>query len=105
MGRQQVLIVGGAKGVGRATVQLLDADGRELIVLDRDQAALHQLGERVSRHVLDITDRAAVKRRFSQLQAEGASLRSVVICAGAHSTYPVEYIPDEVIDQVMEVNF
>ena len=105
MGRQQVLIVGGAKGVGEATVQLLAAEGRDLIVVDRDQAALQQLGERVSRHVLDITDRAAVKRLFGQLQAEGASLRSLVICAGVHSTYPVEYIPDEVIDQVIEVNF
>jgi NAD(P)-dependent dehydrogenase (short-subunit alcohol dehydrogenase family) len=53
-----VVVTGGAKGIGRATVTRFAALGDRVVALGRDEAALGAL--EVETHVCDVTDEAAV---------------------------------------------
>lgn len=102
---RKILIIGGANGVGRATTeQLLAQTNDELIVIDRDQKKLSEIQARAKRNfetlVLDMTDRAGVLKMASLL----GKIDALVICAAIHSSYPAEYLSDEMIDQVLNIN-
>ncbi len=60
-----VVVTGGAKGIGRATVARFAALGERVVALGRDEAALAAAG--VEAHVCDVTDEAAVTRVFGEL--------------------------------------
>jgi NAD(P)-dependent dehydrogenase (short-subunit alcohol dehydrogenase family) len=65
-----VLVTGGAKGIGRATVSRFAALGDRVVALGRDEAALAALPEAtVQTHVCDVTDEAAVARVFGAIGA------------------------------------
>ena len=81
---RRVWLVGASSGIGRATAQALHAQGAQVIVSARDQAALEEfVGLRAGAQAvpLDVTDAAAVKRVAETLFAHGA-LDAVVYCAG-----------------------
>jgi len=105
---KNVLIVGGARGIGRITAELLIAHGDELLVVDRDECALGicrtEWGGKGKTFRMDLTNRDEVRRALEWVKSKVSFLDSVVVTAGVHSTYPVEYLPDEVIDRVLEVN-
>jgi NAD(P)-dependent dehydrogenase (short-subunit alcohol dehydrogenase family) len=63
-----VVVTGGARGIGRATVQRFAALGDRVVALGRDAAALHAL-ENAETHVCDVTDEAAVTRVFDAIGA------------------------------------
>lgn len=62
-----VVVTGGSRGIGRATVERFAAAGERVIALGRDAAALDRLG--VATHVCDVTDEDAVAGVFAQLGA------------------------------------
>ena len=62
-----VVVTGGAKGIGHATVERFAAAGDRVIALGRDRAALDALD--VLGFVCDVTDEAAVIRTFSEIGA------------------------------------
>lgn len=105
---KNVLIVGGARGIGRIAAELLIARGDRLLVVDRDEGELGkrrtEWGDRGKTFRMDLTNRDEVRRALDWVRSQGTLLDSVVVTAGVHSTYPVEYLPDEVIDRVLEVN-
>jgi NAD(P)-dependent dehydrogenase (short-subunit alcohol dehydrogenase family) len=105
---RNVLIVGGARGIGRVAVDLLIARGDQLLVIDRDGAELGmrqtEWGGKVKTFRMDMTNREDVRSALDWVKSQVSSLDSVVVTAGVLSTYPVEYLPDEVIDRVLEVN-
>jgi NAD(P)-dependent dehydrogenase (short-subunit alcohol dehydrogenase family) len=105
---KSVLIVGGARGIGRTAVDLLIARGDQLLVVDRDGAELGmrqtEWGGKAKTFRMDMTNRDEVRSTLDWLKSQASFLDSVVLTAGVHSTYPVEYVPDEVIDRVFEVN-
>ena len=105
---QTILVVGGAKGIGRETCRLLLATPCRLIVFDNDTAALaHFAPELYSEHAtltVDITDRPAVSKALQWLREHVGTLDAVVICAAVHSTYPAEFVPDDLIDKILDVN-
>jgi NAD(P)-dependent dehydrogenase (short-subunit alcohol dehydrogenase family) len=112
MSSQTVFIVGGANGIGKATVKLLCLKNHRLIVADRNQEKLKALAAEIPGETrqgmkfltLDIADRDAVRSAVGDLRAQGARLDAVVISAGVHSTFPVEYLPDALINRVINVN-
>ncbi len=63
-----VVVTGGARGIGRATVQRFVAAGDRVIALGRDATALHAL-QNADTHVCDVTDEAAVTRVFDAIGA------------------------------------
>ena len=68
-----MVVTGGAKGIGRATVERFAALGDRVVALGRDEAALSALAARatpaVQTHACDVTDEAAVTRVFGEIGA------------------------------------
>ncbi|HYZ79858.1 MAG TPA: SDR family oxidoreductase, partial [Solirubrobacteraceae bacterium] len=62
-----VVVTGGAKGIGLATVHRFAAAGDRVIALGRDAGALSALSDGVETHVCDVTDEAAVTQTFSAI--------------------------------------
>jgi NAD(P)-dependent dehydrogenase (short-subunit alcohol dehydrogenase family) len=66
-----VVVTGGAKGIGRATVAAFAALGDSVIALGRDRAALAALGESLGAAVTtrecDVTDEGAVEEAFAAI--------------------------------------
>ena len=62
-----VVVTGGARGIGLATVTRFSAAGDTVIALGRDPAALAKLS--VSTHVCDVTDGDAVAAVFAEIGA------------------------------------
>jgi NAD(P)-dependent dehydrogenase (short-subunit alcohol dehydrogenase family) len=65
-----VVVTGGAKGIGRATVQRFLALGDRVVALGRDEAALALVAApEVQTQACDVTDEAAVTRVFGEIGA------------------------------------
>jgi NAD(P)-dependent dehydrogenase (short-subunit alcohol dehydrogenase family) len=85
-GARTVVVTGGAKGIGRATVQRFVAAGDRVIALGRDRAALDGLD--VATYECDVTDEAAVARVFAEIGAVGVLVNNAGIGESAplHAT-------------------
>ena len=65
------LITGGASGIGEAICRVFSAAGARILIVDIDRAKAEALASELPRAhaiVCDITDEAAVKKLFSELQ-------------------------------------
>ncbi len=83
------VVTGGAKGIGRATVEALIAEGVRPVLFDRDADALavagRELAERGIEHLaepLDVTDEAAVERAMAGVVARFGRIDILVNNAG-----------------------
>ena len=65
MQRRRALVTGGAKGIGRAIAERLAADGADVAVLGRDEAALRDTGYAYA--VADVTNGDAVRDAVERL--------------------------------------
>jgi NAD(P)-dependent dehydrogenase (short-subunit alcohol dehydrogenase family) len=105
---ENILVVGGAKGIGRETCRMLLATRCRLIVFDNDATALATLTPELnSEHAtftVDMTDRVAVSKALQWLNEHVGKLNAVVICAAVHGTYPAEFMPDDLIEKFFDVN-
>jgi NAD(P)-dependent dehydrogenase (short-subunit alcohol dehydrogenase family) len=61
-----VVVTGGAKGIGRATVERFAAAGERVVALGRDAGALAAL-QGAETHVCDVTDETAVIKTFTEI--------------------------------------
>jgi NAD(P)-dependent dehydrogenase (short-subunit alcohol dehydrogenase family) len=102
--KKRVLVVGGANGIGQALVRGLGAGDYEVTVWDVQPGDVAQTPV-VQRQTIDIGEHEAVARELASLSARGVRFYAVVVCAGVHATCPVEQMPDELLDRVMNVNF
>lgn len=108
LNEKKILIVGAAKGIGKAVATRLAHDGAKLFVCDKDQQALEssdylRSGDCTS-FSLDLTDRGVVVDKLAWLHRETAGLDAVIITAGVHGSYPVEYLSDETVDKILDIN-
>ena len=83
------IVTGGAKGIGRATVEALIADGAHPVLFDRDEQALagasRQLAERGIDHLteqLDVSDEASVEGAMARVVARYGRIDILVNNAG-----------------------
>jgi NAD(P)-dependent dehydrogenase (short-subunit alcohol dehydrogenase family) len=103
-----VLIVGGAHGIGRVVAELLIAEGERPLVVDRDEHELikrkAEWGSTCSTIRMDLTNRDDVGQTLEWVKNQSGMLDVVVMTAAVHSCCPIEYLPDVVIDRVLDVN-
>jgi NAD(P)-dependent dehydrogenase (short-subunit alcohol dehydrogenase family) len=104
------LVVGGAKGIGRAIVRALAERGDDTIVADVDEAAaadcvadLTRDGLTARYEVLDVTDVARVREVIARVDAE-TPLATVVANAGVALRRPLVDVEPVEYDRMMDVN-
>lgn len=99
--------MGGANGIGRLATRRLVAGGNRVVVADRDVAALAALASAhgdVVTVAMDMVVRQSVADALRTVADTVGALDAVVISAGVHHTYPIEFVPDQLIDRVLDVN-
>jgi NAD(P)-dependent dehydrogenase (short-subunit alcohol dehydrogenase family) len=109
-GPRGALVVGGAKGIGRAIARALAERGDDTIVADVDEsaaaecvAALRSDGLAARSVALDVTDVAAVRAVVGRVDAE-TPLGTVVANAGIALRRPLVDVEPEEYDRLMDVN-
>jgi len=89
-------ITGGAQGIGLACALLMREAGAHVVLLDRDETALHAARERVNgaqAHCLDVTDEGAVEDTFVAIAAEHGRVDVLVNNAGLAIRKPSLELP------------
>jgi 3-hydroxyacyl-CoA dehydrogenase/3-hydroxy-2-methylbutyryl-CoA dehydrogenase len=80
------IVVGGASGLGEATVRGLHAGGADVIIADlnaeKGEALAQELGERAAFAACDVTDEDQVQATVARAAKAGGGLRISVCCAG-----------------------
>ncbi len=91
------LVIGAAGGIGRETALLLKDRGYRTAGVDKKPFSIPG----VETAVLDITSRERVREYVQKLDTP---VDALVVSAAVHSTHPVEYLSDDLIDSVIQVN-
>jgi NAD(P)-dependent dehydrogenase (short-subunit alcohol dehydrogenase family) len=86
---QTAIVTGGAKGIGKAVVERLAAEGAAVTIFDNDQGAMSELcaagaakGARIEGLRVDITDEAAVQNAIGEVASKYSRLDVMVNSAG-----------------------
>jgi NAD(P)-dependent dehydrogenase (short-subunit alcohol dehydrogenase family) len=100
------LVTGACGGLGGAVTALLAARGAFVFAADVDARALKRLprGERTLTVVMDVTDRASVRKAREALQQSEAGLDGIVFAAGIYEGGPLLEVPEEVMRRTLDVN-
>lgn len=107
---QVAIITGGAAGLGFATAQRLAAAGVHVALFDARSDALDaaaaQLGDRVSRHQVDVTDESGVARAVAEVVAVHGRLDILINSAGitGQTNIKTHEVAMEDFSRVMAVN-
>jgi NAD(P)-dependent dehydrogenase (short-subunit alcohol dehydrogenase family) len=115
---QVALVTGATRGIGLAIARALAAEGCEIIVTGRDQAALNRVSRELARpgktrgakirilsHPSDVRDPHSVDALFRAIRRQFRRLDIVINNAGiAHANLPVEKLPFPVWKDVLETN-
>ncbi|MEU7719680.1 SDR family NAD(P)-dependent oxidoreductase [Streptomyces tibetensis] len=103
-----VFVTGAASGIGRASALLLAEAGATVHCADRDAEGLYETttliedgGGTARTHVLDVTDRPALKQALTSCER----LDALAAVAGIMHSSPVLETRDEDLDRVLDVNF
>ena len=99
------LVVGGAKGIGRAVAHALAARGDAVTVADLDLAAAERCASEVRGRAvpLDVSDAEAVREVVARVDA-AEPLATVVAAAGVAFRKPLVEVEPEEYDRLMAVN-
>ena len=111
MTQKYILITGASTGMGRATAELLDKKGYYVFAAVRKEKDAESLrktcSEKVIPILMDITDKAQIQAGFTKIQqiCGENGLFALVNNAGINVSSPIEFITDEQIKQIFDVNF
>jgi NAD(P)-dependent dehydrogenase (short-subunit alcohol dehydrogenase family) len=103
-----VLVTGSSSGIGRATVQRLDAAGWKVFAGVRKEEDAAKLREESSSRleplILDVTDSDAIAAAAERVKAEPGGLDGLVDNAGGAVAGPLEALPIEDFRRQVELN-
>ncbi len=103
---QTAIVSGGAQGIGLATVELLARQGYRVVALDMSPAVLERAAElsatglTVVGHIVDVTDRSAIRAAT----AEFPEIHVVVCAAGIVIPKPLDQQSDDDFRRTFDVN-
>lgn len=102
------LVTGGGAGIGRATSQLLAAEGAVVVVADRDPEAAAEtasaLGGPHLARALDVVDRASFSALMDEVEEQLGPIDLLVNNAGIMPLSPLAQEDDAVTARILEVN-
>ena len=108
---QVALITGGASGIGRAMAEALGKAGAKVWIASRDSNAiaaavgeLSATGVRIEGIQLDVTERSQVESVVGEVVKQDGKIDILFNGAGVMIKYPVLELPEEIWDQVVDVN-
>jgi len=105
-----VVVTGASSGIGRASVAILVQAGWHVFASVRraeDAAELHkEFGARVTPLIMDVTDQATITKAAEQVSAAlgHRGIDGLVNVAGIGLMRPVEYVTDEDLQRIFQVN-
>jgi len=107
-----ILVMGGACGIGAITTAALVSQNYRVICADINIKKLEEIKKKYAykyenllfTHHLDMTDRASVSQLLIWAKNQFTNLDSIIISAAVHSAYPVEFLTNETIDRVLNIN-
>jgi NAD(P)-dependent dehydrogenase (short-subunit alcohol dehydrogenase family) len=108
--KNNFVVTGASTGIGRASVSKLVQAGCHVFAGVRraeDAAELQrEFGVQVTPLMMDVTDRMAITRAAEEVKAQlgGRGLDGLVNVAGIGLMRPVEYVTDEEMQHIFEVN-
>ncbi len=107
LARQIVIVTGGGSGIGAATAKAFAAEGAEVAVLDRDEAAAKAVAKTFGGLGLacDVTDPAAIEAAVAATAAHFGGVDIVVSNAGAAWGGRIGEVDDALLRQSFELNF
>jgi 2-hydroxycyclohexanecarboxyl-CoA dehydrogenase len=105
--RQVALVTGGARGIGRAIVDALAADGHDVAVGDLDEDGARSAADAVSGFPLklDVTDTQSVNDAVSAVEEQLGRIAILVNNAGWDEFRPFLETDEAFWDRVIEINF
>ena len=108
---QVALVTGGATGIGRAMAEALGTVGAKVWIASRDENAidlavdqLRARGLAVNGRRLDVTERGQIDAVVSEVIGQDGRIDILFNGAGVMIKYPVLAMPEEIWDQVVDVN-
>jgi rhamnose utilization protein RhaD (predicted bifunctional aldolase and dehydrogenase)/NAD(P)-dependent dehydrogenase (short-subunit alcohol dehydrogenase family) len=108
MAGQVVVVTGAAGTIGAATARAFAAEGAEVVLIDKDEAAVRAVAAAVGRQAMalacDLTRAGEVEAAFAAVAARYGGLDVVVSNAGAAWTGMMVDLPDETLRASFELN-
>ncbi|WP_030177282.1 SDR family oxidoreductase [Streptomyces sp. NRRL S-813] len=105
---KNVVITGGASGMGFAMARLLADGGARVVITGRSQARLdaarRQLGENATAVQGDVSSLSDLDALADHVKRELGSLQALFVNAGIARTMPFESMTEEVYDELFAIN-
>ncbi len=100
-----IVITGGSDGLGKALAEKLASENK-VIILARNQAALHKIAQDIgcSYYVCDVRDAKQVASAFDKITKEYGKIDVLINNAGVMVNGELDKIPDETIENVITTN-
>ena len=107
--RHVVLVTGAGGGIGAATARAFASRGAELVLIDRDGAAVEDVAKTLGGHALaiacDVTDPASVRAAFDRACESFGGVDIVISNAGAAWQGKIGEVSDADLRASFELNF
>lgn len=106
------LVTGSSRGIGRAIAQLFYNEGAKVYIVSRKEDELKQAAQEMDTAkngnivpiAFDASDSASVAEAFKKIEANKDCLNIVVNNAGVNLRGPLEEMPEETWDKVLDIN-
>ena len=103
-----ILVVGGASGIGRATVELCAHRGATVILADIDEKAGVQVAQSAGARFLpvNVADETSIKALYAAIDASYGRLDVLLHCAGIllGAYVPIDELSTDTFKKVFEIN-